>query len=182
MLDPKAPRFADIPMLAPIAAFACDVSWGFLLKFVAQQKDEEGLDIDPDFQRGHVWTAEQQVRFVEFMLRGGDTARVLYFNCISWDSLSAPRGPYVLVDGKQRLAAATAFLRNELRAFGHLFRDFQDRLRLGHPSFRWHVCALPSRAAVLRWYLDLNDGGVVHTSAELDRVRRLLREETDGQA
>jgi hypothetical protein len=26
----------------------------------------------------------------------------------------------------------------------------------------------------LQWYLDLNDGGVVHTKEELDKVRGLL--------
>lgn len=39
--------------------------------------------------------------------------------------------------------------------------------------------AFAGRAQVLRWYLALNDGGVVHTEDELFKVRRLLNK-ADG--
>jgi hypothetical protein len=34
-------------------------------------------------------------------------------------------------------------------------------------DFVFAVNDLPTRAAVLQWYLDLNTGGVVHTSHEI---------------
>ena len=32
-----------------------------------------GLQFNPDFQRGHVWTEGQQIAFMEFLLKGGKT-------------------------------------------------------------------------------------------------------------
>jgi hypothetical protein len=60
---------------------------------------------------------------------------------------------------------------------GHIFSDFKDRLHITGPRFRWHVNDLDTRAEVLQWYLDLNTGGVVHTSAEIKRVQALLAKE-----
>jgi len=79
----------------------------------------------------------------------------------------------VLVDGKQRLNAVLRFLRNEIPAFGHFYREFKDKLSMTGPSFRWHVNDLKGKKAVLNWYLELNAGGTVHTDAELDKVRTM---------
>ena len=32
---------------------------------------EYGLDLNPDFQRAHVWDMEKRVKYVEFILKGG---------------------------------------------------------------------------------------------------------------
>lgn len=40
---------------------------------------------------------------------------------------------------------------------------------------------LDTQAEVLQWYLDINSGGVVHTEAELDKVRWLLEVEKGKQ-
>ncbi len=44
-------------------------------------------------------------------------------------------------------------------------------------DFVFCVNDLQTRAEVLQWYLDLNEGGVVHTSEELNRVRAMLAKE-----
>jgi len=38
------------------------------------------LQLNPDFQRGHVWIENQQIKYIEYILRGGKTARVIYLN------------------------------------------------------------------------------------------------------
>jgi hypothetical protein len=171
------PRFRDIQQFTQSARYCVDVGWDYLLDQLAHYH-EDGLDLNPDFQRAHVWTKRQQVAYVEFVLRGGHSSRDIQTNCPHWQSGSR-EGPFVLVDGKQRLAAAVAFLQNELPVFGgYLYRDFTDRLTMAGPGFRWHVNDLETRAEVLQWYLDLNAGGVVHTDAELTRVRKLLEAES----
>jgi hypothetical protein len=88
----------------------------------------------------------------------------------------------VLVDGKQRLTSALMFLANEIPVFGHYLEEFDDpvdvagAIGLSGASFRMQVNNLTRREDLLRWYLDLNDGGTVHTSSELRKVRRLLTE------
>lgn len=174
-LPTPPPRFDAVPQFTREAHHAVDVPWSYLERQVATAV-EYGLDLDPDFQRGHVWDDRKRRQYVEFCLRGGTSARNLYFNCPGYTS--GEMGNYVLVDGKQRLTAVRMFLRDEVPVFGgHVFSDFVDRLRMTGPSFRWHVNDLKTRAEVLQWYLDLNTGGVVHTDAEIERVRKLLEAE-----
>jgi len=48
------------------------------------------------------------------------------------------------------------------------------------PDFVFSMNTLRTKAEVLEWYLQLNSGGVVHTEAELKRVRKLLVRERKG--
>jgi hypothetical protein len=143
---------------------------------VEHEVTDNGLDLNPDFQRGHVWTMEQKTAYVEYAIRGGISGKELYFNCAGW--MADFRGPFVLVDGKQRLDAALGFLRNEVPICnGFYYKDFEDKLTSSSPEFYVNINDLPTRADVLRWYLDLNTGGVIHTREELDKVRVLLVKE-----
>jgi hypothetical protein len=177
--DPLHPRFRDIETFIPGSHYKVNVSWGYLEEALARYF-EQGLNIDPDFQRAHVWSYAKQVSYVEFILRGGRSSRQLQFNHANWHTILTPRvdDNFVLVDGKQRLEAVRKFLRNELEAFGCKLHDFSDKLpAMCGPDFVFHVNSLPTKSEVLRWYLQLNSGGVVRTSEELDKVRALLKKE-----
>jgi hypothetical protein len=169
------PRFQDIPKFTRQANYGVDIPWSYLEEHLNHQV-ENGLNLDPDFQRAHVWTGDQQSAYIEFCLRGGLTGRAIQTNCPDWNS--GGRSDYVLVDGKQRLTAIRAFLRNEVSVFGGSFYgDFTDKLHTFDHSIRWHVNDLKTRAEVLQWYLDFNTGGVVHTREEISKVETLLSRE-----
>lgn len=154
---PKITRFDDIPPSTRSGQWECDFGLDRVVAWVEEQQAEAGLNLDPDFQRGHVWTARQQVKFIEFLLRGGRTGRVLYFNCPSWHRPDQTDGKFVIVGGKQRLRAITRFVRGEIRVFGSLFHEYTDSPRVTQ-TVRVNVNDLPSREAVLQYYLDLNTG------------------------
>ena len=171
-------KFKDIPQFTRSAGYHCNVSWQYLEHHLTDQA-LSGLDLDPDFQRGHVWSVARQRSYVEFVLKGGQSGRDLLFNCVGWNSPET--GEYVLVDGKQRVQAVTSFLSNELAVFsGNFLEDFTDRLVARRPSFVIHINDLPTKAQVLTWYLEVNTGGVPHTEDELDKVRKLLEKENSG--
>jgi hypothetical protein len=72
--------------------------WG--LACLERMVAEYPLDIDPDYQRGYVWTGAQQRALVGHVLEGGDTPALVVNE--------GPIGrvvPAELVDGKQRLTA-----------------------------------------------------------------------------
>lgn len=166
-------RFDEIPKFTDCGSYAIDLGWKEIEGWLVDCAKGEDLDLDPDFQRGHVWSESQQIRYVEFALRGGYSANDIYFNCPGWSMCQSERTPIVLVDGKQRLEAVRRFMRGEIRAFGRYLHEFEGRLPL-HLRFRVHVNSLQSRAEVLQWYIDLNAGGVVHSDEEINRVRVLL--------
>ena len=171
------PRFQDIPQVTQDGHYRIHVSWDYLLEHLENWmvRDTHGLaalDINPEFQRGHVWTKQQQIAYVEFELRGGVGSDELRFNCVGWGG--SYKGPFVLVDGKQRLEAVCRFLRNEIPSFSHYFSEYTDQLRINGPHFEFRVNNLETEKQVLQWYLEMNDGGTPHTEEELNKVRKML--------
>lgn len=174
---PPYSRFRDIPQFTSWGGYAVDVSWVGLDRHLGHMGEGLSLQLDPDFQRGHVWTEAQQIAYVEFILRGGRSSRAILWNCPSWPECTEG-APLVLVDGKQRLEAARKFMRSELPAFGRLYSEYEDELCWASgPSFKFHVNGLKTRREVLQWYLDLNTGGTVHTEDEITKVRSMLEGE-----
>ncbi len=170
----KITRFRDIPQFTRWGSWECDFSIDRLVFNLDEWVTTLGLELSPDFQRGNVWRSRQQVEFLEFFLRGGKTARVLYFNKPSWhNKVKTPYDDFVIVDGLQRLGAIRKFVQNEMRVFGSYFREFTDSIRITH-TLKVHVNDLPTRAEVLQWYVDFNSGGTVHSAAEIARVRELI--------
>jgi len=172
-------KWSDIPRF-PNILYHMDTPWQYLLETLARFQSDYGLNLDPDFQRGHVWTEAQQIAYVEFMLREPQSGREIYFNHPNW--MGDWEGEFVLVDGRQRLEAARRFLVNEIPAFGCLLKDFEglnltSTRKIRMPSnicFGFNVAKLKTRADVLQWYIDFNAGGTPHSEKEIERVQGLL--------
>lgn len=176
----KYTRFCDIPPLTRSGGYEVAVGLGFVNKQILDYV-EWGLDLNPDFQRGHVWTEAQRVSFVEYLLRGGCEQNTIFFNCEGRNS--GWTGNFVIVDGLQRLTSVLMFVRDELKVFESFWSEFTD----GSPdsakiNLRFNVNDLPSRRDVLRWYLEINSGGTPHTVDELERVSNLLALEIDQES
>lgn len=169
----KIDRFKDIPKFVVNGHYWVDHPLDQLENTIARYK-LLGFNMDPDFQRGHVWTEQQQISYIEFLLRGGESSRSIFCNHPGWQSSYA--GDFVLVDGKQRLNACLRFIRNEIPAFGTLLNNYKERLPM-LIGLRFNINTLKTRAEVLQWYLDLNTGGTIHTNDEIEKVRELLKME-----
>lgn len=135
------------------------------------------LIMNPEWQRGHVWSESQQIAFVEYFLKGGRTGRDLYFNCSTWQS--AYNTPIYCVDGLQRITAMTRFLENEIKAFGNFRDDFGGKLRTISHNFRFNVLRIKNKKELLNIYLDFNSGGTPHNPTELKMVSDII-ENMDG--
>lgn len=154
------------------------VNWNDLEERLASFKETNNLNLDPDFQRIHRWNRSRQVKYVEYILKGGHMSQDIIFNCPGW--MEGVEGQMVLLDGKQRLQAARLFMSNELPVFGNSY--WHDFTRYGKPMlnlpgrarFTFHINDLETRGEILQLYLDINTGGVVHTDDELTKVRALL--------
>ena len=170
-------RLSEVDPIPGTTPYAVDVHLNFLEKNLELLGEGSGLNLDPDFQRGHVWNTEQQKRFVEYRLRGGLYGRDIWFNSVNWGRKGEEE--VQIIDGLQRLTAMRLFLKNEMKAFGQTYAEFhaEDQRQIGfsiNTGLRFHVNNLPTRAAILKWYLDLNAGGTPHTAEEILRVRGLL--------
>ena len=170
------PIFKNIPQLTKSSNYRVNITWKYLAQQMAIFQDEMNLDIDPDFQRDHVWTLDQQIKYIEYVLRGGTTGLDIYFNCIDWACMKSD-SVFVLIDGKQRLNAVRKFMNNELKAFGYLFKEFEDSIRMRMPQLIFNVNDLETRKDVLQWYLEINTAGTPHTVEEIEKVENMLKKE-----
>ena len=171
--------FRDIPAFTSDGNYAVDYPMQDLVRWIQREQKESGLNLCPDFQRGHVWTEKQQQAYIEFLLRKGRTGRDLYFNCPSWHN-SVPDGAYddyVCVDGLQRIMAIRKFVDNELKVFGSYFREYTDKLRITQNTLRVNINDLKSKKEVLRWYIEMNAGGTPHSKAEIKRIQDMMEAE-----
>src|SRR3546814_18789029 len=97
-------NIADIKPYTGSVQYKVDVGGGFLQKFLDEQAVEEGIDLDPDFQRGHVWTPQNQTRYLEHLLRGGTSSRTLIWNCTGYDhSISTSADEIGSASGRERV-------------------------------------------------------------------------------
>lgn len=171
----------DIPQRTREGSYGIDVSWGDLEDSLARYTKNYNLDLCPDFQRGHVWTPEQRIAYVESKLSGGipHGTDFVRFNHPEWQR--SFEGQMVCVDGLQRLTTALMFLRDEVPVFGgHVRSQIADGRIPMDISFRVMINNLRSRAGVLRWYCELNAGGTPHSPEEIARVRELLLKATNA--
>lgn len=175
----KITRFKDIPQLTREGSYNVNIQLTHMLKTISEWKQDEyyQLQLNPDFQRGHVWTEDQQIAYVEFLLRGGKSARVIYFNKPSWQMTKIVNGydEFVCVDGLQRITAVTKFLKNEIKVFNCYYKDFEDRIPLS-VDLIFNVNNLKTKKEVLQWYVDINAGGTPHTSEEIQRIKKMIEE------
>lgn len=170
-------KFSDIPQFTRVGQWECSYSIPNFVRQIEEFEKEEGLEMNPDFQRGHIWTGEQQIKYVEFILRGGKTGRVIYLNNPTWrtyDNKPTDIG-FVCVDGLQRTTALRRFVKNEIKVFGYYFNEFEGNPRIVQ-DVRININDLKTRKEVLQWYLEMNEGGTPHTEEELNKVKKLLNQ------
>ena len=124
-------KFKDIPQfLTNKANYHIDIGFRYFDKAIQNYIDEDGLILNPPFQRGHVWTEEQQKAYIVYLLRGGPSGKDLYFNCPSWHcKATTDYNEFVCVDGLQRITAIRKFIQNKLKVFGCYYNEFEDEPR-----------------------------------------------------
>jgi hypothetical protein len=170
-------KFSEIPRFTRDGSWECDYSLDKFVRQINMWVEEEGLDLNPDFQRGHIWDEQQQIAYLEFLLRGGKTARVIYLNNPNWQTKESDSyTDFVCVDGLQRATSIIRFVNNEIKVFGHYYDEYEDTPRINQ-GVKVNINQLPTRKEVLQCYLEFNSGGTVHTEEELNRVRELLEKE-----
>lgn len=169
-------KFKDIPQFTSDGNYTVNMGLEYFVNWIDEHIKGLELQLNPDFQRGYVWNQEQQIAYIEFLLKGGKTARTIYFNHPEW--MGNWQGEFVCVDGLQRITAIQKFINNEIPAFGYFINDYEDkRILLRKIDVIINVNNLKTRKEVLQWYIEFNSGGTVHTEEEINRVKKLLEEE-----
>jgi len=168
-------KLRELEEQTPRCVYGVDIPFDYL----PDSLERFEVDLDPAYQRDHVWTVEQQEAFAGAFLENSRALPSLILNFVNGQD----RRPTEVVDGKQRITALLAFRNGEIIAKCPCGMNFCiDEIRqneaamreVGMFSMHWDFVALPQKQ-VMRYYLRLNAGGTIHTKAELDRVRDLIK-------
>ena len=165
-------------------------------------RDAFGLDLNPPYQRGRVWTTDQKIALIRAWLTGVPTGVVILNDRSTEEWLNAngrdETAPmYACIDGQQRITTAYEWFGNELAVPASWFaagdviatEDTDDG-----PYVRQSGLALPRRrlfanrahlqvaeacvatvqeeAAI---YLLVNGGGTPQTDADMDNAARVAQ-------
>lgn len=139
------------------------------------------LQLNPDFQRGHVWDEQKQIAFMENVLRKSAPVE-LKFNCAKFFESNKQINPnmnggdIVCIDGLQRLTAIREFVADKFKVFGRYNASDlkQTPFDIGRYTFKFEMFDFDDKRDLLQFYIDLNSGGVVHSKEEIERVKSIL--------
>lgn len=146
------------------------------------------LELNPEFQRGHVWDTARQIAFVENLLRGIDINKIIRFNDLTMrphdDADEILKNKILCIDGLQRLTAIIDFVDGKFKVFNEQL-SYEDILN--HPDkpsmrrifnnalIQLEFLQITSYPELLQYYIDLNSGGVVHTQSDIQIAKDLLK-------
>lgn len=185
----KTKNIAKLIDAVPVSPYSVDVDFDEVEHILNRYSEREGgLHLNPDFQRGHVWTEEQQISYIENFIRGavGDTGRTITLSCSDFqgrrEKHSDMAGFYV-IDGLQRLTAVQRFMNDEFKIFHHInggvdkdfFKGTGFRIG-GMKGLSFNVFRMQTKKEVLDYYIAMNSGGTVHSEDEIQRVKKMRDE------
>ncbi|MFX2101351.1 DUF262 domain-containing protein [Acinetobacter baumannii] len=168
------------PLERPTKTWHCSFSYLENWLHCESEDIEHGVELIPDFQRGHVWTKKQQTNYIENVLRliVDESGLTIRFNCPSWRKNRAKDSDLldqmVCIDGLQRLTAIRRFIAGELKVFGLKFAQLPRRQIFRDLQIVVKMYDFQYKSDLLKFYLDINGGGIAHSRNEIKRVRTML--------
>lgn len=172
----KITNFKEIPQFTSEGSYQVDMDLCRIPDWIDEQKKEMNLNLNPPFQRGHVWTEKQQIAWLEYFLKGGKSGNIIYFNCPSWNQFVAKNSynDFVCVDGLQRLTAICRFINNKIKVFDSYYDEYEGKIFLNRHTVKFNINDLKTEKEVLQWYVDMNAGGTPHTDDEINKVKEMI--------
>jgi hypothetical protein len=133
----------------------------------------------PDFQRGHRWSQEQGVAFVESLILGHHPGHFKYNSTLNMpfveiDGREVSQFNLWLIDGQQRLTALDAYWDDEFPVFDLYWSEVEvrDQRRLWNMVFPAGEYQIADYHELVDVYWTLNRGGVPHTDEEMSLAIR----------
>lgn len=175
-------EFTDIKLI-PESNYWVNYRFSSIENFIKDTISHIGLELDPDFQRGHVWNVEQQTAYIESIIREiiQDTDIVIRFNARDYMAIQDSTDtdlPKTMqcVDGLQRLTAIRKYMKGKLKPFGKTFEEIESSpLSIARKR---NICVkvynIKYRKDLIKFYYDLNFGGTPHTESEKERILGLM--------
>lgn len=137
-----------------------------------------GVDFDPEYQRGYVWTDKDKELLLDSIFNNIDIGKFVFIHLD--DREWSERGVgYEILDGKQRLSTLIEYYENRFPYHGKYYNDLS-----GYDKYRFkshHVSVADVRESdkktILKYFLMLNRTGKVMDEDHLAMIEKMLEVE-----
>lgn len=134
---------------------------------------EDGIDVEPEYQREHVWELEDKQKLINSIFTGMDIGKfVISFNS---SVLSSEDGfMYEIIDGKQRLTAIIEYYEDKFECNGVKFSDLSIMDKKGFMSTTIDIAETEdlSEKKKREYFLAINDMGKPVDKSHIEKVRK----------
>jgi hypothetical protein len=130
------------------------------------------LDMEPDYQRGHIWTLEDKVALIDSVFNDIEIGKFVFiFTGYNKDS------NYEILDGKQRLTALIEFYEGRFKYKGKTYYELNRRDQA--MFLRFHISYARTDEPIsnemkYRYFLRLNTRGKEQDPKHIEYVKSLL--------
>lgn len=131
-----------------------------------------GIDYEPPYQRGYVWSGAQRESLLESIFMGTEIGRF-----VLRDRDCVDDGPmYEIVDGKQRLRTLTDYYENRFPYKGAFYNDLSEKDKqtfLNHDVSK-AILRNYSDEDIIRVFLLINRGGTIMSEDVIRNAEKML--------
>jgi len=143
--------------------------------------DECGIDLDADYQRGHVWNLNQKEALIDSIFKNVDIGKFTVIKRPWGDNPNVPATPllYEALDGKQRITAIYEFYTGKFTYKGKYFYELHpmDRHHFKEYGISYAESSGLTAEQKYRYFLKLNTTGTPIPEEHMNKVRKLWLEE-----
>lgn len=181
--DANNKKFGEIVNDIPNPNYSVDFNMHRLKpQFMSYAKDYGSFEYNPDFQRGHVWSIDKQIAFIEAIVENtiAKSLLTITLNCPEFDDFYKGEGDltgFCIIDGLQRVTAIQDFVEGKFKIYNNQFGydDFDlSKYSFKRVCIRVQVFTFKWKKDLLKYYIAINSGGVVHSDEEIERVKGML--------
>lgn len=142
---------------------------------------EYGFDLDPEYQRGHVWTEEQKVDLIDSIFKNVDIGKFTIIRRPWGDDPNKPKTQllYEVLDGKQRITAMLDFYLGRLKYKGMYIHEMHpyDRNHFKNYRISYAETAPLTKEQKYRYFLKLNTTGTPVDPEHIKKVYSMWQKE-----
>lgn len=136
-----------------------------------------GVDFNPDYQRGYVWTQEDKELLLDSVFKNIDIGKFVFIRLSDYEWMERNFG-YEILDGKQRLSTLIDFYENKIAYKGKYYNDLSG---MDKAVFKNHMVSVAEvnetdKKTILKYFLMLNRTGKAMDETHLKAVEDMLSE------
>jgi len=145
--------------------------------------DDMGFDLDPDYQREHIWTEQQKIDLIDSIFRNIDIGKFTIIRRPWGNDPHKPATPllYEVLDGKQRITAIVDYFLNRFKYKGKYFSELcpRDRGHFKHYRISYAECEPLTQEQKYRYFLKLNTCGTPVDPNHIKKVQEMWEKEKE---